>query len=253
MRAIHFAKPFEYRLEVQAEHVSQGMALQGSLALVNRDSMTHHDMALQLALGHGTYRLVKEKGADSIEVLERHNLAQALTLEPGQEHKVAWTIPLQFDCPATTKDSSPFLIYGSDLADASRRGVIDLHVELAAPLQALVATLENRFAFEARSQHYDAGFMEVHLKPPGTYPTLEEFIMAMRIGEDGLELIFRCKLKGFQRGAKAGVTARRVEVARTVPVRDYLLGNGQPNRELYRQVLQGVLQEVTPAALTKPT
>jgi hypothetical protein len=145
-----------------------------------------------------------------MELLERHTLAQDLALEPGKEQKVPWQVALRLDCPVTTKESGLFLLYGANLDDPGARGVIDLPVALAPPLESFITTLENHFAFEARTRRFEAGFTHVKFKPPSKYPTLEEMVVAMRIGEDGLHLRFDCKRKGLGRGPKSNIAGTAV-------------------------------------------
>jgi len=249
MRAVHFARPFEYRLDIPQERMAQGQPLAGTLAAVNRDSEAHTGLALQLALGYGTFRQVKDKGGAALTLLDHQTLASDLTLAPDQEHKVSWTIQIKPDCPAKTQESGPFILYGSDLENPAGRGMIDLPVELAPSLEVLIATVENHFAFEARSRKNQDGFVEVQFKPPGTYPTLQEFSIAMRISGADLNLRFRCKLKGFQRGPKPGVTARKTEVERTLAGKEFMLSPSTPNRDSYRLAVQETLREMTPAIL----
>jgi len=250
MRAVHFARPFEYRLDIPQELVAQGVTLSGTLCIVNRDSSPHGDLSLALALGYGTFRGVKDKGGAALTILERRTLAERLMLAAGQEHKEAWSLPIRADCPTTTKESGPFLLYGTNLDDPAARGMIDLPVTLAPALEALIATVENHFAFEARTRRNAAGFVEVQFKPPLTYPTLQEFSIAMQVNGGDLNLRFRCKLKGFRRGAKAGVTSRHTELERTLAGQDFMISATMPNRERYRQVVQEALQEMTPAIFT---
>jgi hypothetical protein len=249
MRAVHFARPFEFRLDITQDRVFQGTTLSGTLCIANRDSRPHSGLSLLLALGHGTFRSVKDKGGAALTILDQQTLAERLSLAAAQEHKAPWNLPIRSDCPTTTKESGPFLLYGINLEDPAGRGMIDLPVTLAPSLEALIATVENHFAFEARSRRNTQGFVEVQFKPPGTYPTLQEFSIAMQISGQDLNLRFRCKLKGFQRGAKAGVTTRRTEVDRTLSGRDFMVSPTMPNREQYRQVIQEALQEMTPAIL----
>lgn len=249
MRAVHFARPFEFRLEIPQERMAQGQPLAGTLAIVNRDAAPHAGLTLQLALGYGTFRQVKDKGGAALTLLERQTLAGDLALAPGREHKTSWTIEVKPDCPAKTQESGPFILYGTNLEDVGGRGMIDLPMELASPLELLIATVENHFAFEARSRKNQDGFVEVLFKPPGTYPTLLEFSIAMRISGADLTLRFRSKLRGFQRGAKAGVTARKTEVERTLAGKEFMLSPGMPNRDSYRRAVQEALSEMTPAIL----
>ena len=247
MRAVHFARPFEYRLDITQDPISQGMTLSGTLTVVNRDAKPHAGVSLQLALGYATFRQVKDKGGAALTTLEHKTLAENLTLAPGQEHKASWTLQIRADCPTTTRESGPFLLYGTNLDDPGGRGMIDLPVALSPALEAFIATIENHFAFEARSRKNTDGFIEVQFKPPETYPTLQEFSLAMAVNGLDLNLRFTCKLKGFQRGAKSGVTSRRTEAQRTLVGRDFMISPTMPNRERYRQIVQEALDEMTPA------
>lgn len=249
MRAFHFARPFEYRLEIPNDDVMQGSLLNGTLTLVSQDAAPRDGLRLELGLAHGDFKPVKEQGVAAMEILERHTLAENFTVKPQEKKSVPWSLALRMDCPISTKESGLFLIYGENMDDAGKRGVIDLPVKLAQPLETLITTVENHFAFEARTRRYGEGFTHVKFKPPATYPTLDEFVIAMRIGEEGLQLQFSTKTKGLARGPKSGVRARNAQMERHYPAREYLLGNGQPNRDLYRKVIQEVLAEVVPAAL----
>jgi sporulation-control protein spo0M len=250
MRAVHFARPFEYRLDIAQDKISQGMPLSGSLTIVNRDAKPCTGVTVQLALGHATFRQVKDKGGAALTMLDRLTLAESLTLAPGQEHKAIWTLQIRTDCPTTTKESGPFLLYGTNLDDSAGRGMIDIPVTLAPALEALIATVENHFAFEARTRKNTDGFIEVQFKPPGTYPTLQEFSVAMQVSGPDLNLRFSCKLKGFQRGPKAGVVSRRTELERTLAGTEFMVSPTMPNRERYKQIVLEALQEMTPALIT---
>jgi len=250
MRAFHFAKPFEYRLEIPNDDVNQGSLLQGTLTLVSQDSDVRSGLRLELGLAHGAFKPVKEQGVAAMEILERHTLSSDFSVKPKEKKTVPWSLSLRMDCPISTKDSGLFLIYGENLDDQAKRGVIDLPVKLAQPLETLIATVENHFAFEARTRRFGDGFTHVKFKPPATYPTLDEFNIAMRIGEEGLQLQFSAKAKGLARGPKSGVQTRNMEMERHYPAREFLLESGQPNRDLFRKLIQEVLAEVAPVALT---
>lgn len=250
MRAFHFARPFEYRLEIPNEDIAQGTLVQGTLSIVSQDLQPRSGLRLELGLAHGAFKAVKEQGVPAMEMLERHTLAQDLALQPKESKTIPWSLSLRLDCPIRTKDSGLFLIYGENLDDPAKRGVIDLPVTLAQPLEVFITTVENHFAFEARARRFGEGFTHVRFKPSAKYPTLDEFNVAMRIGEEGLQLHFSAKTKGLARGPKSGVRSRKLALERSFPAREYLLGNGQPNRELFRRVMQDVLAEVTPAVFT---
>ncbi|HEX7927570.1 MAG TPA: hypothetical protein VF678_08265 [bacterium] len=249
MRAFHFARPFEYRLEIPNDDVAQGALLQGTLTLVSQDAEARNGLRLELGLAHGAFKPVKDQGVAAMEMLERHTLAADFAVKPKDKKSVPWTLSLKMDCPISTKESGLFLIYGENLDDQAKRGVIDLPVKLAPPLETLITTVENHFAFEARTRRYATGLTHVKFKPPATYPTLEEFTIGMRIGEEGLQLQFSAKAKGLARGAKSGVQKKTMEAERTYPPREFLLGTGQPNRDLFRKVIQEVLSDFAPLAL----
>jgi sporulation-control protein spo0M len=249
MKALHFAKPLEYRLDIPQDDARQGDLLRGTVTVVNRGTQPRTDLRLELGLAYGNFKKVKDKGVEAMEFLERHLLTPEFALAPGEQRSAGWELPLRMDGPITTKDGGPFLIYGGNLDDPGARGVIDLRVDVAPAVAAFIATLETRFAFEERTRGYGDGFTTVKLKPPSTYPTLAEFYVSLRIGEEGLQLRFRCKLKRFGRGAKAGLGSRQEVIERTFHSREYQLGNGQPNRELYRKAIQEALSEVLPSGL----
>ena len=90
---------------------------------------------------------------------------------------------------------------------------------------------------------------EVKFKPPGTYPTLQEFWVCIRLAEPEATLRFVARLKSFVRGAGGGVKTRKSELERKVPISQFMPHGGMPNRALYREILAEVLEELTPTLL----
>jgi hypothetical protein len=253
MKALHFARPFEYRLDIPQDRITQGSLVRGTLTVVNRDSVARTGLRLALALAQGGFGEIKAKGVEGLDVIEKHPLAEDFALAPGAERTEPWSVTLRQDCWATGKDGGMFLIYGGNLEAAAERGFIDVPVGLAPPIETFIQTVENHFAFEARSRKHSGGYAQVRFKPPAKYPTLEEFSAALRIGEDGLSLRFACKTKGLARGKDTGIRTRKLEAERHLAAGEYLTAAGLPNRDLYRRVIHEVLEEMTPGALYTAT
>ena len=181
MKGFFFAKPLEYRMETPAEELVQGQSFQGTLQVVNRGGTEEKPLVLEVGLAYGDLKRIKQNEPDAFNLLERHELAEGLTLAPNEEHKAEWEFALASDCPITSSVGCLFLLYGGNLDEPGRWSRIDLRVDLGPELQTFITTLENHFAFEAKSKHYQEGFTEVRFKPPSTYPTLEELSVLMRV------------------------------------------------------------------------
>lgn len=244
MRALYFAKPLEYRLEVPRDAFVQGEPLQGTLSVTNRDGKAHSKLALNIGLAYGTFKELKAEGASTLQVLERITLAENFSLEPDESREVEWELPLGLDAPIQSKEGGPFLLYGGDLDTREARGQIDLPVELAPPFAAFLTTLENHFAFELRGSRCVEGVVEGRYKPPTSYPTLDELTVQMRAGAKAVDVEFLGRGKGLKRGEEGGVAVKTRGAKKSVPVEQFLPKSGLPNRALYRSIVDELLPQI---------
>lgn len=252
MKGLFFAKPIEYRIETPADQLVQGDSFHGTMVMANRGAGPEQKLRMAVGLAYGDFRKIKDGEPGGLEVIEERALSEGVKLEPGAEHRAEWDFALGSDCPITSKEGSLFLLYGRDLADETARSKIDLQVKLSPVLEAMVASIENHFAFAAKSRGYAEGFTEVRFKPPASYPTLEEMTVLMRLHDkEGMELNFRCKAKKFDRGAAKGVKTHVIEIKHCYPREKYLVHNTQPNRPLYRDIVEEVLNKATPGRVEK--
>lgn len=244
MRGLYFAKPLEYRLEIPGDVFVQGRTIDGTLSVTNRDSAPRDNLILQIGLAYGNFKELKESGSTALNVLARDILAQGFSLQPNEAREEDWQLPLAPDAPIQCKDGGPFLLYGGELETASARGQIDLPIQLSLPLEAFVTTLENHFAFEERGRRFVDGTVEVRFKPPVSYPTLEELLLALQMDGQQVALELRARGKGFKRGGEGGVTIKKTSVEKAVPVKELLLPSGQPNRPVYRTLIDNLLPRI---------
>ncbi len=252
MKGLFFAKPIEYRVETPADQLFQGEALQGTMAIANRGAGPEQDLRMVVGLAYGDFKKIKENEPGGLELLDEHCLEEGLHLEPGGEHRAEWDFALRSDCPITSKEGSLFLLYGRDLAEETARSKIDLQVQLSPVLEAMVSSIENHFAFAAKSRAFANGFTEVRFKPPASYPTLEEMTVLMRLREEeGMELRFRCRTKKLDRSGGKGMKSHVAEISHTYPRDQYMIHNTQPNRPLFRDIVESVLNETTPGKVEK--
>ncbi len=246
MRALHFAKPLEYRLETPAEQLTQGDAFAGQLFVTNRGGEALRDGMLEIALAYGRIRHVKAGQQDAFEIITRHRLAAALTIAPDDAHQAAWEFTLARDCPISTKEGTLFLLYGGDLAQPQGWGRIDLQVVLHPVLETLVGTIETQFQFEARGRKNVADAVEVRFNPPASYPTMKEFHARLALRGDDLDVTFRATLKALARGGAKGVSTRSEQIQRSLPPGEYLIGNAHPDRAAMKALIGEALRELLP-------
>ena len=249
MKALFFAKPIEYRLETEAENLTQGESFSGGFTAVNRGGELLKGRTLTVALAYAEFKKLKENPAEAFEVMQRLTLAQSVALKPGKEAHKEWSIELPPDCPVTSTAGSLFLLYGGDVDAPGEYGMLDLRVGLEPALEAFIETVENHFSFMAGSPKYVDGYTETALKPPASYPTLERMLVLMRLRDEVLELVYHCKKKSFDRGATTGVGSKTIEIERTYPASQVLVGGKRPNRNLFRAEFQSVLEEIVPSIL----
>jgi sporulation-control protein spo0M len=252
MKGLFFAKPIEYRLEIPADQWVQGETLQGSMSAVNRGADEEKKLRMEIGLAYGDFKKIKGNEPDALVLVERISLGKQFSLKPGDGNTVEWELNLPNDCPITSNEGSLFLLYGGNVEDRAARSKIDIRVKLAPVLETLVASIENYFAFAAKSRHHEDGFTEIKFKPPSSYPTLDELRLLMRLGEkENMELEFHCRTRGFGRTAAKGLQSKVVKIAQNYTRKEYLLPNSQPNRELFRSAMESVLAKATPGKVTK--
>ena len=252
MKGLFFAKPIEFRVETPADLLMQGDAFGGSMVMANRGAEAQKKLRMEIGLAYGDFRKIKENEEDGLTLIDQRIFGKRITLEPGQERKQDWEFTLGVDCPISSKEGTLFLLYGHDLSEGSARSKIDLRVQLSPVLETLVSSIENHFAFTAKSRAHEDGFTEVKFKPPASYPTLEEMAVLMRLhSENGLELCFRCRVKKFDRSSSKGVTTKTVEIKQAYPREKYLIYNTRPNRSLFKTIVEEVLATATPGKVEK--
>lgn len=244
MRALYFAKPLEYRLEVSGEVFMQGQALTGTLCVTNRGPAALDQLSLELGLAYGVFKEIKEAGNRSLTILKHSQLAKGFSLEPGGERKEAWELPLANAAPIISKEGSPFIVYGADLQQLEARGQIDLPVGLSSPVSAFIATLENHYAFEARASKCSGTVLETRFKPPGSYPLLDELTISMKIDDKAVTLVFNGKGKSIRGGAGGGLISQKKSTQKTIPLEKFGFGRGLPNRGLYRELIDLMLPKI---------
>lgn len=253
MKGLFFAKPIEYRLETPAEQLVQGDAIQGNMVAANRGAGVEKKLRMEVGLAYGNFKKIKDNEPGALVLIERKSLGKQFSLKPGEDQTSPFELLLPPDCPVTSKEGSLFLLYGGNLEDSAARSKIDLQVQLSPVLETLVATIENHFAFAAKSRGDADGFTEVKFKPPSSYPTLDELTLLMRVREkEGMDLRFHCKIKTFERGPMArGLKTKVVKIDQNYSRKEYLLHNSQPNRELFKTAMETVLAKATPGKVTK--
>lgn len=252
MKGLFFAKPIEYRLETTADQLVQGELIHGSMAAANRGASEAKKLRLEVGLAYGDFKKIKDNEPDALVLIERKSLGKQFSLKPGDDKSAEWEIQLPPDCPITGKEGSLFLLYGGNVEDSAARSKIDLQVRLAPVLETLIASIENHFAFAAKSRTYENGFTEVKFKPPSSYPTLDELRLLMRLdAKEAMELEFHCRTRAFDRSAGRGVILKVVKIEQKYSRKEYLLPNSQPNRELFKTAMEIVLAKATPGKVTK--
>lgn len=244
MRALYFAKPLEYRLEVSGEEFMQGQALTGTLGVTNRGSAVLDNLALEFGLAYGVFKDIKEEGNQSLTLLERSQLAKGFSLEPGAEKKETWELPLGNAAPIVSKEGSPFIVYGADLNQVGARGQINLPVGISPPASAFIAMLENNYAFEARSSICAGATLETRFKPPGSYPLLDELTITIKIDDRAVTLVFHGKGKGIRGGEGGGLISKQSSTRKTIPLEKFGFGRGLPNRGLYKELVDTMLPKI---------
>ena len=244
MRALYFAKPLEYRLEISGEAFTQGQLLTGTLCVTNRGPATLDKLNLELGLAYGVFKEIKEEGNQALTLLKRSQLAKGFSLDPGAEKKEPWELPLANAAPIKSKEGSPFILYGAHLNRVEARGQIDLPVDFSPQVSAFIATVENHYAFEARASKCEGAVLETRFKPPGSYPLLDELTITMKIDDKAVVLEFNGKGKGIRGGAAGGLVARQSSTKKTIPLEKFGFGQGLPNRGLYRELVDTMLPKI---------
>jgi len=244
MKAMRFAKPLEYRVEIPGEEFVQGVALEGTLSVVNRDKTAKKNLTLEIGLAYGDFKEMKDSGASALVVLERIVLAKGIGLKPEEEKRVEFRMEISPTAPIQSKTGGPFLLYGGDLGSPQTRGHVDLPIQLSQSFAGFLTTLENHFAFETKSSQSVEGVIEARLKPPGSYPTLEELTVTFKPGAKDIEVEFHGKSRGLRRSEEGGLTPKQSKTKKKVPNTQFVMHNSMPNRALYRELISDMLPEI---------
>lgn len=244
MKGLHFAKPLEYRVEIPGDEFVQGKPLLGRMSVINRDSKAHKGLSLEIGLAYGDFKELKESGKAALKILDRTQLAKGFSLKPGEEKQVEWEFPLGSDAPIQSSDGGPFLLYGGNLDSTQGRGQLDLPVQLSPPLAAFITTLENHFAFESRGCKCEKGVVTVRLKPPGSYPTLDELFVSFKLDAKSVHLGFTGRGKGIKRTEGGGLEIKQNKTRKKVALNQFILHNAMPNRALYRDLISTMLPNI---------
>ena len=77
MKALHFAKPLELRLETEAEELIQGQTFAGTLSVTNRGGNDRGDLVLDLGLAFALFKEIKADGAAAFQMVERSRILQS--------------------------------------------------------------------------------------------------------------------------------------------------------------------------------
>lgn len=246
MKALHFAKPLEFRLETEAEELTQGQTFAGTLSATNRGAEKLSALDICVELAYGEYKTLKAEGLAALTTVERVPLAESLELAPNDDHSADWSFTLASDCPITTPSGGLFLLYGEKPEDADSRGRIDLQVRLDPVLETLITTIENQFHFESATRKNVDDTVEVRFKPPESYATLRELYVRMQLTPDELELNFRFRIKALSRGPEKGLQTRTENIFSSLTTSEFLIGNKHPNRAALKEAVSSALREALP-------
>lgn len=246
MKALHFAKPSEYRLEITTDPLVQGGVLEGRLEMTNRGGAAQEARALEVALGFAVFKTLKSEGRTAMRILERQTLLQGQSVAPGATIRADFSFALGLNFPPHSKTCGPFVLYGGNVEDPEDCGQMDLPVVVSPPLASFIEIFENHHAFLAGETRHNGNLLEVRFKPPSSHPTLVELLVQLDIGEEETQLEFRMRGKSVQGGASGGVASRKKEHGERVPTRELLPPGGMPNRGLYREIWQRMVDALVP-------
>lgn len=250
MKGFFFAKPLEFHLETPAEETRQGETIGGTLSAMNRGVAPESGVSLKVALAYGVFKDLK-LDSSGFEILKEKTLKKQISLESGARDNEKFELNLPPGCPITTKVSSLFLLYGSDLKEKGKFGVIDLRVFAAPALETLVKTAENHFSFEARTWKNTQEGILVTFKPPASLKTMEELTLEMKVDESkALHLVYSAKFTTLSRQPGKGVSSRRENLEQTHQAEKYLSPGGNPDRTYLKQAFAEALETLKPPLIS---
>ncbi|MDH5753212.1 MAG: hypothetical protein OEZ59_12450, partial [Deltaproteobacteria bacterium] len=65
MKAMFFARPLEYRVEIPAERLEQGLVLAGRLDVSNRGPAELQGLTFAVGLAHADFKALKKDGSQA--------------------------------------------------------------------------------------------------------------------------------------------------------------------------------------------
>ena len=241
MRSVYFQRPLEYQLLTESEEWHQGQRVRGSLRLKNIGTEALSAQQSMISLGHALKKDIKA-GEANWHVYGELSL-DFPELSSGQDHLIRWEMPLPSDCPITDKSGALHLLFGDENA-LEQGGRIDLQVVLHPMLQSFLQTFTTQFKFLEKYRKFSGGWTEIKLIPPdsGEFPSLDELLLNLKMVEERMELWYVFRLKGLTRdGESLKARRKKKEVEQALGADSYELPGGFPNRNLFRERIDGAL------------
>ncbi len=188
MKGVVFQKPLELTQNIQGETWRQGDAVSGRLEIKSHGgSGASTEVAVALAVGD--LRQLRQKAADTFEILEERTL-------PVQAGSGTWEFKTATDCPITDTGTSLFVLYGGRPLSVTS-GILQLPFKPAFLIEEYLRIFNVRFNFVVKTVKNSKGFVEAKLAPPSgrEFAKVESAQVSLRLKDDVLSarVLFQVK------------------------------------------------------------
>lgn len=245
MKGNFFAKPLEYKLDVNGESWQQGSMLQGSLIIANHGAETILVKDLGIHLCFGNNKKIKAKDGKAFEVIDS-KLPDTETILSKSETSIDFNFALNSNAPITEKTQSLYLVCG-DINHPFDGGMLELNIAPIKAVSDFMEIFQTFFKFKFKTLKNKKDWVAVQVTPPDSkdWVNIQKLNLHMKVEDQKLNInfIFNLKKLSFD-STLTGTKDSKLEVPIIMEKKDYLTFGDSPNQVKIMKVIEEVLDQV---------
>jgi hypothetical protein len=245
MKGTFFARPLEFKLEIQGEKWFQGETIKTKLLIHNHDQECAKLHNFGLILAHGDSKKVKAKSPDAFKLISS-KVMEEIIIPPIGSVELAHDFALDSNCTITEGNSSLYI-----LCSKTEELMNGQHLQLSILPQKCISSFleifENFYRFKSKSMKNKKNLLEIKMQAPASkeYAAIEQLILNFKLLDQKMELEFLFKVKKLSYQTE-GVAAESLELPFSLSLAktEYESFGGAPNQTVILKKLEEVLSEV---------
>lgn len=245
MKGIFFAKPLEFKLEIEGEKWFQGENIKTQLLIQNHQGEQIGLKNFGLILAQGDNKKVKSKTAGAFKIISS-SLSAEIQIPANGSTGLSHTFTLDSNCAISEGNTSLYMLCGStdDLGSAQH---LQLTIIPQKCISAFLEIFENFYRFKSKSMKNKKNILEVKMQAPASkeYAAIEQLLLNIKVVEQSMNIEFLFKVKKLSYLAE-GVAATNQELPFSLNLtrQEYESFAGAPNQAVILKKLEEILSEV---------